>query len=67
MLCMLGDEDKCEIMYGEEKYIVLGRLEQSRQDKNILYTDTMRPTNQQTKEGPFRMYSLSPHLPQFQQ
>jgi hypothetical protein len=35
---LLGDEVKgIEIVYGEEKYFVLGRLEQPRQEKNLLY------------------------------
>jgi hypothetical protein len=40
MLSLLDDADKgIEIVYGEEKYILYraGRLEQPRQNKNLLY------------------------------
>ncbi len=49
---MLGDGDKgIEIVYGEEKkYFVLGRLEQPRQIKNLMYQHD-KP-NETTKEGP---------------
>jgi hypothetical protein len=45
-----------EIVHGE--YFVLGRLEQPRQDNKRM--------NQPRKDF-FHLYSLSPHLPQFQQ
>ncbi len=64
---LLDDEDKLiEIVYGEEKiFCTIGRLEQPRQNKNLLYLHG-KP-NAPTKEGPFYLYSLSPHFPQFQQ
>jgi hypothetical protein len=52
-------------MHEEEKYFVLGQLEQPRQNKNLLYWHD-KPTNQPRK-GPFHLSSLSPHSPQFQQ
>jgi len=63
---LLGDGDKwSKIVYGEEKvYFVLGRLEQPRQDKNLLYWHD-KP-KEPTKEGHLYLYSLSPHSPQFQ-
>ncbi len=48
-----------------EKYFVLGRLEQPRQYKNLLYWHD--ESNEPNKEGPFHMYYLTPLLPQFQQ
>ncbi len=44
-----------------KKYFVLGRLEQPRQDKKLLFLHD-KP-NKQTKEGPLLFYSLSPLLP----
>jgi hypothetical protein len=64
---LLGDGDK-EIEIGTvwKKYFVLGQLGlQPRQNKNVLYWYD-KPKNL-TKEGPFHLYSLSPHSPQFQQ
>ncbi len=55
-----------EIVYGEGKKLVLGRLEQARQDQNVLYTGTISPTNQPRKD-PLHLYSMSPHLSQLQQ
>ncbi len=57
-----------EIVYGEEKkYFALGRLEQPRQDKNLL----CRHNEPNEPRAPsYCMYStvnLVPHLPQFQQ
>jgi hypothetical protein len=42
----------------------MGRLEQPRQDKNLLYRydESSEPT-----KDPFHLYSVSPHSPQFQQ
>jgi hypothetical protein len=46
-----GDRDKgIEIVHGEEKIFVLGRLEQPRQDKIFLYRHG-KP-NEPTKKGP---------------
>ncbi len=42
-----------------KKYFVVGRLEQPMQNKNLLYRHD-KP-NKPTKEGPFHLYSLSPH------
>jgi len=64
---LLGYGDKwIEIMYGVEKnkYFVLGRLEQPRQDKNNLYRHDQ--PNEPTMEGPLSFVLLSPHLLQFQ-
>jgi hypothetical protein len=49
---LLGDEDKgIEIVYGRGKrYFVLGRLEQPRQNQNLLYWHD-KP-NKPTKKGP---------------
>ncbi len=48
---MGGGDKKIEIVYGEEKkYFVLGRLEQPRRNKNLLYQHD-KP-NEPTKEGP---------------
>jgi hypothetical protein len=44
------------------KIFLLGRLEQSRQKKNLMPTST---TNHPRK-NPFHLYSLSPNSPQFQ-
>jgi hypothetical protein len=38
------------IVYGEERYFVLGRLEQQRQNKNLLYRHD-KP-NEPTMDGP---------------
>jgi hypothetical protein len=48
---LLGDGDKIiDIMFGEEKiFIVIGRLEQPRKKKNLLYRHG-RPS-EPTKEG----------------
>ncbi len=58
-----------EIVYGElKKYFVPGRLEQPRQNKNLLYR--YNEPNEPTKEGLLSctvQYSLCPHLPHFQQ
>ncbi len=64
---LAGDGDKgIEIVYGKEKiYFVLGRLEQPRQNKNLL--NQHDKPNEPTKKELFLMYSLRPHLPQFQQ
>ncbi len=43
-----------EIVYGEVKKFVLGRLEQARQDTNLLYRHD-KP-NEPTKEGLIQMY-----------
>ncbi len=64
---LLGDGYKgSEIEYDEEKkYLVLCRLKQPRQNKNLLYRHD--EPNKPTKEGPpFHLYSVSPHSPQFQ-
>jgi len=67
MPSLLGDEDKgIEKVYSEEeKYFLLGRFEQPRQAKNLLYQQDN--LSKPTKEGPFYLCSLSPHSPQFQQ
>jgi hypothetical protein len=49
----------------KKEYFVLDQLEQSRQINDLLYQDDM--PNEPTKEGPFHLYSLSPHSPQFQE
>ncbi len=57
---LLGDRDKgIEIVYGGEIYFVLGRLEQLRQNKNLLYRYDM--PNEPTKEGTlsFVLFDLS--------
>jgi hypothetical protein len=47
---LLGDGDKkSEIEYGEGKKFVLGRLEQPRQNKNLLYWNDKR--KEPTKTG----------------
>ncbi len=47
---MLGDGDKgIEIVYGGEKYFVMSRIEQPKQNKNLLYRHD-KP-NEPTKEG----------------
>ncbi len=57
---LANGEKWSEKVYGEEKkYFVLGRLEQPRQDKNLLYQHD--EPNEPSED------SLSPHLPQFQQ
>jgi hypothetical protein len=57
---LLGDRDQwSEIVF------VQGLLEQPRQDKNLLYWH--EEPNEPIKEGHRHMYSLDPHLPQFQQ
>ncbi len=58
-----GDGDKgIEIVYDEEKkYLLLGRLEQPRQNKNLLYLHD-KP-NEPTKRDLFHLSSLSPHSP----
>ncbi len=65
---LLGDGAKrIEIVYGEEKkYFVLGRLEQPRENRNLLYRHD-KP-NEPTKEG-FLSFVLfeSPFTPVFQQ
>jgi hypothetical protein len=48
-----------------KKYSVLGRQEQQRQNKNLLYQQD-KPANQ-TRKALFHLYSMSPYLPQFQQ
>ncbi len=48
-----------------KKYIVLCRVEQPSQNKNPLCRHD-KP-NKPTKKGPFHLFSLSPHTPQFQQ
>jgi hypothetical protein len=62
---LLGDRDKgIEIVYGEEKiYFVLGRLEQQRQNKNLVY----RHGKPKPRKDAFHLYSLRSHSPQFQQ
>jgi hypothetical protein len=56
---LLGDEDKGnEIVYGDEKYFVLGRLEQPRQNKNVLYRHG-KPN--EPRKDLFHKYSLSLH------
>ncbi len=45
-------------------YFLLGQLEQPRRNKNPSFQHE-KPANQQRKD-PFRVYSLSPHSPQFQ-
>jgi hypothetical protein len=48
---LLGDGYKgMEIVHGEEKYCVLGRLEQPRQNKNLYYR--YGKPKEPTKEGP---------------
>jgi hypothetical protein len=42
----------------------MGKLEQPRQDKNLLCRCTTSPTNHPRKDL-FHLYSISPHLPQF--
>jgi hypothetical protein len=50
---LLGDGDKeIKIVYGEDKHFVLGRLEQPRQNKNLLYRHD-NPTDQSRKD-PFK-------------
>ena len=51
---------------GEEKYFVLGRLEQPRQDKKSLVPARRDRCTIQGRT-PFHLYSVSPHLVQFQQ
>ncbi len=62
---LLGDRDKgIEIVYGKEKqYFVLGRLEQQRQNKNLVY----RHGKPKPRKDTFHFYSLSSHSPQFHQ
>jgi hypothetical protein len=48
-----------------KKYFVLGRLEQPRQNKNLL--DLHDKPNEPTKERPLSYVLLEPHSPQFQQ
>jgi hypothetical protein len=55
-----GIEEVCGL--GEEKYFVLGRLEQPRQNKNLLYWH-----DKPNERDPSPLFSLSPHSPQFQQ
>ncbi len=63
---LLGNGDKgIEKVYSEEKNFVIKRLDQPRQNKNLLYRHD-KPKNQPRK-NPSHMYSLSPHQPQFQQ
>jgi hypothetical protein len=58
---------KIEVKQRGKKCLVLDRLEQPKQDKNLMYRHDK--TNELTKERPtpFHMNSLSPHLPQFKQ
>jgi hypothetical protein len=63
---LLGDGEKLiEIVKSEKKkkYFLPGRLEQPRQDKNLLYQH--EEPNEPTKD-PFHLYSSSPHSAQFQ-
>jgi hypothetical protein len=64
----LGEGDKIEIVYGEEtKYFVLVRLEQPRQDKNLLYwyDKPHEPTTGRTLS--FVLFESSLTVPGFQQ
>ncbi len=61
-----GDGDKgIEIVYGEKKIFGTGPTRAVKAEQNLLYRHD-KP-NQLTKEGPFHLFSLSPHSPQFQQ
>ncbi len=53
------------LRWGKKNILLLGRLEQPRQDKNLLFLSKKGPTNQQ--RIPFHLYSMSPHLHQFPQ
>ncbi len=55
----MGTNEYCTVR--KKIYFELGRLGQSRQDKNLLYWRD-KP-KEPTKEEPFQMYSLSPHSP----
>jgi hypothetical protein len=62
---LLGDGDKwTEIVFGEEKIFCTGPTRAAKAVKNLLYQQD--EPNKPTKD-PFHMYSLSPHLSQFQQ
>jgi hypothetical protein len=64
---LLGDGDKgIEKVYGEEKNILYWADESSQGRTKISCTGTTSPTNQPSK-GPFHLYSLNTHSPQFQQ
>jgi hypothetical protein len=54
---------KCAVR--KKKYFVLGLLEQLRQDKNLLNRHDS-PSNQPRKD-PFHLWTIIPHLTQFQQ
>jgi hypothetical protein len=54
---------KCAVR--KKKYFVLGLLEQLRQDKNLLNRHDS-PMNQPRKD-PFHLWTIIPHLTQFQQ
>ncbi len=53
------------VLYGEEKYLVLGWPEQPKQEK-VSYTGMTSPTYQPIRD-PFHLYSLSRHSSHFQQ
>ncbi len=52
-------------MYDEEKYFVLGSLEQPRQDKNLMYRHD--EPGKSTKEGPLSFVLLESPFAKFQQ
>ncbi len=54
------------LVSGEEKIFLHWADKSSQGRTKISYTGMLSPMNQPRKD-PFQMYSLSPHLPQFQQ
>jgi hypothetical protein len=55
-------QKKIEIVYDKEKCFVLGRLEQPRQNKNLLYWHD-KP-NKPAKKGPLSFALFKSHSPQ---
>ncbi len=53
---------KCAVR--KKKYFVLRWWEHQRQDKNLFY---LHDEPNKPEKGPYHLYSISPHLPQFQQ
>ncbi len=54
---------KWKVSGEKRKYFVQGRIEQPKEDKNLLYRydEPKEPTKE--KEEPFHVNSLSPYLP----
>jgi hypothetical protein len=65
---LLGDWDKLsEIVCGEEIFFCIGPTRAVAGQKYLVPARHDEPPKNQPRKGPFHMYSLSSHLPQFQQ